>query len=137
MKAEELKASYNKMIKSGLLVEVVNSDGINTMVTSKGYEVWETLNIFISPDAEVKPKKTGQEKMDGVIKTVVKVGAGISQMMQGLGSMAGEPVKMDMSNAGMGFEQSSTGFGQGSMGFGQEKPKAKTYKKKKTRSRKQ
>ena len=137
MKAEELKASYNKMIKSGLLVEVVNSDGINTMVTSKGYEVWQTLNIFISQDAEVKPKKTGQEKMDGVIKTVVKVGAGISQMMQGLGSMAGEPVKMDMSNAGMGFEQSSTGFGQGSMGFGQEKPKAKTYKKKKTRSRKQ
>ena len=123
MKAEELKASYNKMIKSGLLVEVVNSDGINTMVTSKGYEVWQTLNIFISPDAEVKPKKTGQEKMDGVIKTVVQVGAGISQLMQGLGSMAGEPVKMDMSNAGMGF--------------GQEKPKAKTYKKKKTRSRKQ
>ena len=123
MNADELKSSYNKMIKSGLLVEVVNSDGINTMVTSKGYEVWQTLNIFISPDAEVKPKKTGQEKMDGVIKTVVKVGAGISQMMQGLGSMAGEPVKMDMSNAGMGF--------------GQEKPKAKTYKKKKTRSRKQ
>ena len=123
MNADELKASYNKMIKSGLLVEVVNSDGINTMVTSKGYEVWQTLNIFISPDAEVKPKKTGQEKMDGVIKTVVQVGAGISQLMQGLGSMAGEPVKMDMSNAGMGF--------------GQEKPKAKTYKKKKTRSRKQ
>ena len=123
MNADELKASYTKMIKSGLLVEVVNGDGINTMVTSKGYEVWETLNIFISPDAEVKPKKTGQEKMDGVIKTVVQVGAGISQLMQGLGSMAGEPVKMDMANAGIGF--------------GQEKPKKKkTYKKGKQRSNK-
>jgi hypothetical protein len=103
MNADELKSSYNKMIKSGLLVEVVNSDGVNTMVTSKGYEVWQTLNIFISNNGskpvEEKPKKTGQEKMDGVIKTVVQVGAGISQLMQGLGSMAGEPVKMDMSNA--------------------------------------
>ena len=127
MNADELKSSYNKMIKSGLLVEVVNSDGVNTMVTSKGYEVWQTLNIFISNNGaqsvEEKPKKTGQEKMDGVIKTVVQVGAGISQLMQGLGSMAGDPVKMDMSNAGIGF--------------GQKKPKAKTYKKKKTRSRKQ
>jgi hypothetical protein len=127
MNADELKSSYNKMIKSGLLVEVVNSDGVNTMVTSKGYEVWQTLNIFISNNGskpvEEKPKKTGQEKMDGVIKTVVQVGAGISQLMQGLGSMAGEPVKMDMANAGIGF--------------GQEKPKAKTYKKKKTRSKKQ
>ena len=127
MNADELKSSYNKMIKSGLLVEVVNSDGVNTMVTSKGYEVWQTLNIFISNNGaqsvEEKPKKTGQEKMDGVIKTVVQVGAGISQLMQGLGSMAGEPVKMDMANAGIGF--------------GQKKPKAKTYKKKKTRSRKQ
>ena len=105
MNADELKSSYNKMIKSGLLVEVVNSDGINTMVTAKGYEVWQTLNIFISNNGtkpvEEKPKKTGQDKMDGVIKTV----------------------KMDMANAGIGF--------------GQEKPKAKTYKKKKTRSKKQ
>ena len=127
MNADELKASYTKMIKSGLLVEVVNGDGINTMVTAKGYDVWQTLNIFISNNGaqsvEEKPKKTGQEKMDGVIKTVVQVGAGISQLMQGLGSMAGDPVKMDMSNAGIGF--------------GQKKPKAKTYKKKKTRSRKQ
>ena len=127
MNADELKASYTKMIKSGLLVEVVNGDGINTMVTAKGYDVWQTLNIFISnkgaQPVEEKPKKTGQEKMDGVIKTVVQVGAGISQLMQGLGSMAGDPVKMDMANAGIGF--------------GQEKPKAKTYKKKKTRSRKQ
>ena len=127
MNADELKASYTKMIKSGLLVEVVNGDGINTMVTAKGYDVWQTLNIFISNNGaqsvEEKPKKTGQEKMDGVIKTVVQVGAGISQLMQGLGSMAGEPVKMDMANSGIGF--------------GQKKPKAKTYKKKKTRSRKQ
>jgi len=127
MNADELKASYTKMIKSGLLVEVVNSDGINTMVTSKGYEVWQTLNIFISNNGtqpvEKKPKKTGQEKMDSMIKTVVQVGAGISQLMQGLGSMAGEPVKMDMANAGIGF--------------GQEKSKKKkTYKKGKQRSNK-
>ena len=127
MNADELKISYTKMIKSGLLVEVVNSDGINTMVTSKGYEVWQTLNIFISNNGtkpvEKKPKKTGQEKMDGVIKTVVQVGAGISQLMQGLGSMAGEPVKMDMANAGIGF--------------GQDKPKKKkTYKKGKQRKSK-
>ena len=54
--------------------------------------------------------------MDSAIKTMVQVGAGISQLMQGLGGLAGEPVKMDMSQAGIDL--------------GQGRPKKKqTYKK--------
>jgi hypothetical protein len=120
---EQITKSIGKLKKSGLLVDVINADGVNTMVTPKGYEQWEILNLFISSnetDVKIKPKKSGQEKMDSAIKTVVQVGAGISQLMQGLGKMAGDPVKMDMSQAGINF--------------GQTKPKKR---KKKAKRRKQ
>ena len=85
------------------------------MVTPKGYETWQVLNCFVSHNGanvvetedikKEKPKKSGQEKMDSAIKTMVTIGAGISQMMQGIGSMAGDPVKMDMSQAGIDLGQ--------------------------------
>ena len=55
---------------------------------------------------------------------MVQVGAGISQLMQGLGNMAGDPVKMDMSQAGIDL-------GQG--GTKKSKRTYKTKKKRKTR----
>lgn len=98
------KEQFNKILanlkKIGLLVDVVNSNGPNTMVTPKGYEEWEVLNIFVSHNGanviDTKEKKSTQDKMDSAIKTMTKVGAGISQMMQAMGGIAGEPPKMDM-----------------------------------------
>ena len=134
MNETEFKTVLAKLKKDGLLVDVVNSDGMNTMVTPKGYNMWTTLNAFISTNGanvvekdtpEEKPKKSGQEKMDSAIKTMVTIGAGISQMMQGIGSIAGDPVKMDMSQAGI------------DLGQNKKKPKTKrSYKKRKyTRTR--
>ena len=134
MNETEFKTVLAKLKKDGLLVDVVNSDGMNTMVTPKGYNMWTTLNAFVSTNGanvvekdapEEKPKKSGQEKMDSAIKTMVTIGAGISQMMQGIGGLAGDPVKMDMSQAGI------------DLGQGKKKPKTKrSYKKRKyTRTR--
>ena len=115
METEDFNKALAKFKKEGLLVEVINSDGVNTMVTPKGYEAWQVLNCFVSHNGanvvetedtkKEKPKKTGQQKMDSAIKTMVTIGAGISQMMQGIGSMAGDPVKMDMSQAGIDLGQ--------------------------------
>ena len=126
---EELIKAINKLRKEGLIVDVAGQYGIQTMLTAKGFEQHKILSLFIqasgtdtSPE-DTKPKKSGQEKMDSAIKTMVTIGAGISQMMQGLGGLAGDPVKMDMSQAGIDF--------------GQNKPKKKqTYKKGKTRRKK-
>jgi len=129
--AKALEKSFNKLRKDGLIVDVVGQYGIITMLTAKGYEQHELLSLFsqvngADPNVDIKkekPKKTGQEKMDSAIKTMVTIGAGISQMMQGIGSLAGDPVKMDMSQAGIDF--------------GQDKPKKKqTYKKGKKRKSK-
>ena len=129
--AKALEKAFNKLRKDGLIVDVVGQDGIVTMLTAKGYEQHELLSLFSQingADPNVvskkeKPKKTGQEKMDSAIKTMVTIGAGISQMMQGIGSLAGDPVKMDMSQAGIDF--------------GQSKPAQKrTYKKGKKRKNK-
>ena len=113
-----------------MIVDVVGQDGIVTMLTAKGFEQHRLLSIFAQPNqtgsinTNEKTKKSGQEKMDSAIKTMVTIGAGISQMMQGLGGLAGDPVKMDMSQAGIDF--------------GQNKPKKKqTHKKGKTRRKKQ
>ena len=127
--AKALEKAFNKLRKEGLIVDVVGQDGIVTMLTAKGYEQHELLSLFsqvnqANPNVKKeKPKKSGQEKMDSAIKTMVTIGAGISQMMQGIGSLAGDPVKMDMSQAGIDF--------------GQDKPKKKqTYKKGKKRKNK-
>ena len=122
---KEVTKKFNKLRNEGLIVDVAGPYGIQTMLTAKGFDVYDTLSLFVQANEnmanptqetkEVKPKKSGQEKMDSAIKTMVQVGAGISQLMQGLGNMAGDPVKMDMSQAGIDF--------------GQNKPKAKPRKK--------
>ena len=102
---ELLNKTFNKLRKEGLIVDVVGQDGIVTMLTAKGFEQHRLLSIFAQPNqtgsinTNEKTKKSGQEKMDSAIKTMVTIGAGISQMMQGLGGLAGDPVKMDMSQA--------------------------------------
>jgi len=127
-KAKELEKAINKLRKDGLIVDVVGQYGIQTMLTADGFKQHELLTLFIPNNETVskenkKPKKSGQEKMDGAIKTIVQVGAGISQLMEGLGKLAGDPVKMDMSQAGINF--------------GQGKPKKKqTHKKGKPRKKK-
>ena len=109
-KAKELEKAINKLRKDGLIVDVVGQYGIQTMLTANGFKQHELLTLFI-PNSETvstenkKPKKSGQEKMDGAIKTIVQVGAGISELMQGLGKLAGDPVKMDMSQAGIDVGQ--------------------------------
>ena len=127
--AKELGKAFNKLRKDGLIVDVIGQAGIVTMLTAKGHEQWDLLGLFVQvnqADPNVKkekPKKSGQEKMDSAIKTMVTIGAGISQMMQGIGSLAGDPVKMDMSQAGIDI--------------GQGRPKKKrTYKKGKQRKNK-
>ena len=126
---EELVKAINKLRKEGLIVDVAGQYGIQTMLTAKGFEQHKILSLFIqasgtAPSTEsTKPKKSGQEKMDSAIKTMVQVGAGISQLMQGLGGLAGAPVKMDMSQAGIDL--------------GQGRPKKKqTHKKGKPRRKK-
>ena len=130
---KEVTKKFNKLRNEGLIVDVAGPYGIQTMLTAKGFDVYDTLSLFVQAKEnmanptqeteEVKPKKSGQEKMDSAIKTMVQVGAGISQLMQGLGGLAGDPVKMDMSQAGIYF--------------GQNKPKKKqTHKKGKTRRKK-
>ena len=130
---EELVKAINKLRKEGLIVDVAGQYGIQTMLTAKGFEQHKILSLFIQangttpqpePEPEdTKPKKSGQEKMDSAIKTMIQVGAGISQLMQGLGGLAGDPVKMDMSQAGIDL--------------GQGRPKKKqTHKKGKPRRKK-
>jgi hypothetical protein len=126
---ELLNKTFDKLRKEGLIVDVVGQDGIVTMLTAKGFEQHRLLSLFAQPNqtgsvnTNEKTKKSGQEKMDSAIKTMVTIGAGISQMMQGLGGLAGDPVKMDMSQAGIDF--------------GQNKPKKKqTHKKGKPRRKK-
>jgi len=127
--AKALEKAFNKLRKDGLIVDVIGQDGIVTMLTAKGHEQHELLSLFVQvnqADPNVKkekPKKTGQEKMDSAIKTMVTIGAGISQMMQGIGSLAGDPVKMDMSQAGIDIGQNRT-------------KKKRTYKKGKQRKNK-
>jgi hypothetical protein len=109
-KAKELEKAINKLRKDGLIVDVVGQYGIQTMLTANGFKQHELLTLFIPNNETVstenkKPKKSGQEKMDGAIKTIVQVGAGISELMQGLGKLAGDPVKMDMSQAGIDVGQ--------------------------------
>ena len=109
-KAKELEKAINKLRKDGLIVDVVGQYGIQTMLTADGFKQHELLTLFIPNNETVskenkKPKKSGQEKMDGAIKTIVQVGAGISQLMEGLGKLAGDPVKMDMSQAGIDIGQ--------------------------------
>ena len=109
-KAKELEKTINKLRKDGLIVDVVGQYGIQTMLTANGFKQHELLTLFIPNNETVstenkKPKKSGQEKMDGAIKTIVQVGAGISELMQGLGKLAGDPVKMDMSQAGIDVGQ--------------------------------
>ena len=122
---KDVTKKFNKLRNEGLIVDVAGPYGIQTMLTAKGFEVYDILSLFVQSKEnmtnptqeteEAKPKKTGQEKMDSAIKTMIQVGAGISQLMQGLGGLAGDPVKMDMSQAGIDF--------------GQNKPKAKPRKK--------
>ena len=130
---KEVTKKFNKLRNEGLIVDVAGPYGIQTMLTAKGFDVYDTLSLFVQANEnmanptqetkEVKPKKSGQEKMDSAIKTMVQVGAGISQLMQGLGGLAGDPVKMDMSQAGIDL--------------GQGRPKKKqTYKKGKPRRKK-
>ena len=127
--AKVLAKSFNRLRKAGLIVDVAGIDGIQTMLTAKGFEVHKVLSLFIpdketDPTGKTKTKRSGQDKMDSAIKTIVQVGAGISELMQGLGKLAGDPVKMDMSQAGIDL--------------GQGKPKKKqTYKKGKQRRNKQ
>ena len=109
-KAKELEKAINKLRKDGLIVDVVGQYGIQTMLTANGFKQHELLTLFIPNNETVstenkKPKKSGQEKMDGAIKTIVQVGAGISELMQGLGKLAGDPVRMDMSQAGIDIGQ--------------------------------
>ena len=126
---EELVKAINKLRKEGLIVDVAGQYGIQTMLTAKGFEQHKILSLFIQANGttpqpeDTKPKKSGQEKMDSAIKTMLQVGAGISQLMQGLGGLAGDPVKMDMSQAGIDL--------------GQGRPKKKqTHKKGKPRRKK-
>jgi len=127
--AKALEKAFNKLRKDGLIVDVIGQDGIVTMLTAKGHEQHGLLSLFVQvnqADPNVKkekPKKSGQEKMDSAIKTMVTIGAGISQMMQGIGSLAGDPVKMDMSQAGIDIGQNRT-------------KKKRTYKKGKQRKNK-
>ena len=122
MAIEDYEKEIKRLRKEGYIVDAVGPDGLVTMMTEKGLNTYNVLSLFISgatnatqETKDTKPKKSGQEKMDSAIKTMVQVGAGISQLMQGLGNMAGDPVKMDMSQAGIDF--------------GQNKPKAKPRKK--------
>ena len=122
MAIEDYEKEIKRLRKEGCIVDAVGPDGLVTMMTEKGLNTYNVLSLFISgatnatqETKDTKPKKSGQEKMDSAIKTMVQVGAGISQLMQGLGNMAGDPVKMDMSQAGIDF--------------GQNKPKAKPRKK--------
>ena len=125
---KEVAKTFNILRKQGLIVDVAAPHGIQTMLTAKGFEQHRLLSLFVPVNGttttdDTKPKKSGQEKMDSAIKTMVTIGAGISQMMQGLGGLAGEPVKMDMSQAGIDL--------------GQGRPKKKqTHKKGKTRRNK-
>ena len=107
-KDKEIEKAFNKLRKDGLIVDVISKDGIVTMMTAKGFEQHKLLSLFSQineADDTKKPKKSGQEKMDSAIKTIVQVGAGISQLMEGLGKLAGDPVKMDMSQAGIDVGQ--------------------------------
>jgi len=107
-KDKEIEKAFNKLRKDGLIVDVISQDGIVTMMTAKGFEQHKLLSLFSQineADDTKKPKKSGQEKMDSAIKTIVQVGAGISQLMEGLGKLAGDPVKMDMSQAGIDVGQ--------------------------------
>lgn len=127
MAAEDYEKEIKRLRKEGYIVDAVGPDGLVTMMTEKGLNTYNVLNLFISgaTDAtqDIKPKKSGQEKMDSAIKTVVKVGAGISQLMEGLGKIAGDPVKMDMSQAGIDFGQNKK----------KAKPRKKTAKKRRSR----
>jgi len=120
-KQKEVDKAFDKLRKDGLIADVIGQYGIVTMLTAKGFEQHRLLSLFSQinqVDDTKKPKKSGQEKMDSAIKTIVQVGAGISQLMEGLGKLAGDPVKMDMSQAGIDI--------------GQNKSKQKqTYKKRK------
>jgi hypothetical protein len=120
-KQKEVDKAFDKLRKDGLIADVIGQYGIVTMLTAKGFEKHRLLSLFSQinqVDDTKKPKKSGQEKMDSAIKTIVQVGAGISQLMEGLGKLAGDPVKMDMSQAGIDI--------------GQNKSKQKqTYKKRK------
>ena len=115
-----IRKAFIKLRKNGLIVDVVGQDGPVTMLTGEGFEVHRLLSLFTQTNQtgsvpSEKPKKSRQDKMDSAIKTMVQVGAGISELMQGIGKMAGDPVKMDMSQAGINF--------------GQNKPKRKPRKK--------
>ena len=128
-KTKELEKAINKLRKDGLIVDVVGQYGIQTMLTADGFKQHELLTLFIPNNETVstenkKPKKSGQEKMDGAIKTIVQVGAGISQLMEGLGKLAGDPVRMDMSQAGIDIGQNK------------KKYKKQTHKKGKPRRKK-
>ena len=128
-KAKELEKTINKLRKDGLIVDVVGQYGIQTMLTANGFKQHELLTLFIPNNETVstenkKPKKSRQEKMDGAVKTIVQVGAGISQLMEGLGKLAGDPVKMDMSQAGI------------DVGQNKKKYKKQTHKKGKPRRKK-
>ena len=128
MAIEDYEKEIKRLRKEGYIVDAVGPDGLVTMMTEKGLNTYNVLSLFISgatnatqETKDTKPKKSGQEKMDSAIKTMVQVGAGISQLMQGLGNMAGDPVKMDMSQAGIDFGQNKA------------KPRKKTAKKKRSR----
>lgn len=130
MAIEDYEKEIKRLRKEGYIVDAVGPDGLVTMMTEKGLNTYNVLNLFISgatnatqETKDTKPKKSGQEKMDSAIKTMVQVGAGISQLMQGLGSMAGEPAKMDMSQAGIDFGQNKK----------KAKPRKKTAKKRRSR----
>ena len=134
MAIEDYEKEIKRLRKEGYIVDAVGPDGLVTMLTEKGLNTYNVLNLFISgatnatsnqtnQTKDTKPKKSGQEKMDSAIKTMVQVGAGISQLMQGLGNMAGDPVKMDMSQAGIDFGQNKQ----------KAKPRKKTAKRRKTK----
>ena len=137
MAIEDYEKEIKRLRKEGYIVDAVGPDGLVTMMTEKGLNTYNVLSLLLELQGtfqsgatnatqetkDTKPKKSGQEKMDSAIKTMIQVGAGISQLMQGLGKMAGDPVKMDMSQAGINFGQNKT-------------TKKQTYKKGKPRKKK-
>ncbi len=69
---KEVTKKFNKLRNEGLIVDVAGPYGIQTMLTAKGFDVYDTLSLFVQAKAnmanptqeneEVKPKKSGQEK---------------------------------------------------------------------------
>jgi len=92
--SEDQNASIRKL---GYIADIVEDGKTITRLTPKGAEVHAMLSIF-ADGKKLKIRKQGTTSMDDVMIKVVKFGKGMNQLMEGLGKMGGEPVKMNMSN---------------------------------------